>query len=54
MYKMEVYTLQNDNLHLSQKSNNLSYFDRYKNRKNYRIKIYKRGRKWELIYNECE
>lgn len=48
MYKMTVYTA-DGKLFRTEKSNSLVYFDRYKNKKNYRIVI-TLGRK--LIYSE--
>ena len=53
MYKMEVYKTEEKTLFRTEKSNNLEYFDRYKNRTNYKIKIFQKVKnKWNLIYSE--
>ena len=53
MYKMEVYRAEEKTLFTTEKSNNLEYFDRYKNRANYKIKIFQKVKnKWNLIYSE--
>ena len=53
MYKMEVYKAEEKTLFRTEKSNNLEYFDRYKNRTNYKIKIFQKVKnKWNLIYSE--
>ena len=53
MYKMEVYRAEEKTLFRTEKSNNLEYFDRYKNRTNYKIKIFQKVKnKWNLIYSE--
>lgn len=53
MYKMEVYRMEDKKLFRTEKSNNLEYFDRYKNRSNYKIKIFQKIKnRWELIYSE--
>ena len=51
MYKMVSYNSDGKIYYIS-KSNNLSFFDRYKNKQNYKIQIYKKAKKWELIYSE--
>ena len=51
MFKMVAYNSDGKIYYIS-KSNNLSFFDRYKNKTNYKIQIYKKGRKWQLIYDE--
>ena len=54
MYKMEVYTTEEKTLFIVEKSNNLEYFDRYKNRTVYKIKILRKVKNtWEVIYSEC-
>ena len=51
MYKMEVY--KEKTLFITEKSNNLEYFDRYKKRTNYKIKLFQKLKnKWKLIYSE--
>ena len=53
MYKMEVYKTEEKTLFRTEKSNNLGYFDRYKNRTNYKIKIFQNVKnRWKLIYSE--
>ena len=53
MYKMEAYRTEEKTLFRTEKSNNLKYFDRYKNRTNYKIKIFQKVKnKWNLIYSE--
>ena len=53
MYIMEVYRTEDKKLFRTEKSNNLEYFDRYKNRSNYKIKIFQKVKnRWELIYSE--
>ena len=53
MYKMEVYRAEEKTLFKTEKSNNLEYFDRYKNRTNYKIKIFQKVKnRWKLIYSE--
>jgi hypothetical protein len=53
MYKMEVYRTEEKTLFKTEKSNSLEYFDKYKNRSNYKIKIFQKVKsKWELIYSE--
>lgn len=53
MYKMEVYRTEDKKLFRTEKSNSLEYFDRYKNRSNYRIKIFQKVKnRWKLIYSE--
>lgn len=53
MYKMVAYSREDGYKFYSQIANNLEWFERYKNRKNYRIEIYKRvGKKFKLIYRE--
>ena len=53
MYKMEVYRTEEKTLFRTEKSNNLEYFDRYKNRTNYKIKIFQKVKnRWKLIYSE--
>lgn len=53
MYKMEVYRAEEKTLFRTEKSNNLEYFDRYKNRTNYKIKIFQKVKnRWKLIYSE--
>lgn len=53
MYKMEVYRAEEKTLFRTEKSNNLEYFDRYKNRTNYKIKIFQKIKnRWKLIYSE--
>ena len=53
MYKMEVYRAEEKTLFKTEKSNNLEYFDRYKNRTNYKINIKKKKKnRWKLIYSE--
>lgn len=53
---MEVYKTWDDRgLIKTEKSNLLEYFDRYKNRINYKIKIFQKVKnRWELIYSECK
>lgn len=51
-YKLVAYKNEDNKVYYISKSNNLEFFDRYKNKTNYKIQIYKRGRKWELIYDE--
>ena len=51
MFKMVAYNCDGKIYYIS-KSNNLSFFDRYKNKTNYKIKKKKKGRKWQLIYDE--
>ena len=52
MYKMEVYGAEKT-LFKTEKSNKLEYFDRYKNRTNYKIKIFQKIKnRWILIYSE--
>ena len=53
-YKMEVYkTWDEKGLVTTQKSNNISYFDKYKNKNNYRIKIFQKVKnRWKLVYSE--
>lgn len=54
MYKMEVFRTGENKLYRIEKSNNLEYFDRYKNKTNYKIKIFRKVKnRWELIYSEC-
>lgn len=53
MYKMEAYRTEDKKLFRTEKSNSLEYFDRYKNRSNYKIKIFQKvNNRWELIYSE--
>ena len=53
MYKMEVYRTEEKTLFKTEKSNSLEYFDRYKKRTNYKIKIFQKVKnKWNLIYSE--
>ena len=53
MYKMEVYRAEEKTLFRTEKANNLEYFDRYKNRTNYKIKIFQKVKnRWKLIYSE--
>ena len=53
MYKMEVYRAEEKTLFKTEKSNNLEYFDRYKNRTNYKINIFQKVKnRWKLIYSE--
>ena len=55
MYKMEVYRSEENTLFRTEKSNNLEYFDRYKNRTNYKIKIFQKIKnRWKLIYSESK
>lgn len=56
MYKMEVFkNWDNKDKVRTEKSNNLEYFDRYKNKTNYKIKIFHKVKnRWELIYSECK
>lgn len=55
MYKMEVYVTETKELYRTEKSNNLEYFDKYKNRTNFQIKIFQKIKnKWQLIYSECK
>ena len=53
-YKMEVYkTWDKKGLVTTQKSNNISCFDKYKNKSNYRIKIFQKVKnRWKLVYSE--
>ena len=50
-YTMYAYNNWNGAFHRKEGSNNLAYFDKYKNKENYRIVI-KEGRK--IIYDERE
>ena len=53
MYKMEAYRTEDKTLFNTEKSNNLEYFEKYKNRSNYKIKIFQKVKnKWKLIYSE--
>ena len=53
MYKMEVYRSEENTLFKTEKSNNLEYFDKYKNKTNYKIKIFQKVKnRWKLIYSE--
>ena len=53
MYKMEVYRTEEKTLFKTEKSNSLEYFDRYKNRNNYKIKIFQKVKnRWKVIYSE--
>lgn len=55
MYNMEVYRTGEKNCFRAEKSNNLEYFDRYKNKTNYKIKIFQKVKnRWQLIYSECQ
>ena len=50
---MEVYRAEEKTLFKTEKSNNLEYFNRYKNRTNYKIKIlHKVKNRWKVIYSE--
>ena len=52
-YKMEVYKTENGEIFRTENSNNLEYFNRYKNRSNYKIKIFQNEKnEWNLIYTE--
>lgn len=51
-YQMKVYN-ENNELWNIEKSNNINYYDKFKNKENYKIKIYERiNNKWILIYSE--
>ena len=53
MYKMEVYRVEEKTLFKTEKSNSLEYFDKYKNRSNYKKKIFQKVKnRWKLIYSE--
>lgn len=53
MYKMIAYNRWDGGRHYPQYSNNIEFFDRYKNKENYRIEIYKLvGKKYKMIYKE--
>ena len=50
---MEVYRAEEKTLFKTEKSNCLEYFNKYKNRSNYKIKIFQMVKsRWELIYSE--
>lgn len=51
-YKLVSYQNGSNKVYYTTMSNNLEFFDRYKNKTNYKIQIYKKGKKWELIYDE--
>jgi hypothetical protein len=52
-YKMNAYRTDDGKLFNTEKSNSLEYFDRYKSRCNYQIKIFQRiNNRWKLIYTE--
>lgn len=53
MYKMIAYNRETGDQFFPQFANNLQWFDKYKNKENYRIEIFKRvGKKYKLIYKE--
>lgn len=52
-YKMEVYRTGEKESFRNEKSNNLKYFDKYKDKVNYKIKIFEKVKnRWKLIYSE--
>lgn len=51
-YKLVAYKNEDNKVYYISKSNNLAFFDRYKNKTKYKIQIYKKVKKWELIYDE--
>lgn len=53
-YKLEAFNLDNV-LFNTIYSNNLDYLELYKNRTNYRIKIFQKiSNKWKIIYSELK
>ena len=54
MYKMIAYNRETGDRFFPQFANNIQWFDKYKNKDNYRIEIYKlSGKKYKLIYKEA-
>ena len=54
MYKMVAYLREDGSRLFPQYANNIQYFDRYKDKTNYRIEIYKLvGKRYKLIYKEA-
>lgn len=52
-YKMEVYKTKDNTLFIKDGSNNLEYFNKYKNKTNYKIKIFQKvNNRWKVIYSE--
>ena len=52
-YKMECYRTEDNTLFIKDGSNNLEYFNKYKNKENYRIKIFQKvNNRWKIIYSE--
>lgn len=53
MYKMDVYEAENNTLFRTEKANNIEFFNRYKGRNNYYIKVFQKiGNRWKLVYSE--
>lgn len=54
-YKMEVYRTGEKESFRNEKSNNLTYFDKYKDKVNYKIEIFEKVKnRWKLIYSETQ
>ena len=52
-YKMESYKTEDNTLFIKDGSNNLEYFNKYKNKTNYKIKIFQKvNNRWKMIYSE--
>ena len=50
---MECYRTEGNTLFIKDGSNNLEYFNKYKNKENYRIKIFQKvNNRWKIIYSE--
>lgn len=55
MYKMEAFRVEDGTLFSTEKSNNPIYFDRYKNKTSYKIRIFQKiNGRWKLIYDEVK
>lgn len=52
-YKMESYRAEDNTLFMKENSNNVEYFNKYKNKENYKIEIFQKvNNRWKKIYSE--